>query len=301
LTWSQENVDRQKHQAEVRSFLQKQFPGEEWEFSIPGGSGNETYFARSAGRACFIKLGAQVERYQALAGMGLTPEVLASGRLEDSTSILVQAFIIARKPTRKDYRIHLEQFAAAIAKYHASPELKQALPQPSSGLYRRSGLEALKRVRERWEGWKGLVPHETGYVGESLDRLEQKVSDFEGSGLVASHNDICNANWLTSPDGKLYLVDLESMELDDPAVDIGATLWWYYPPALRERFLLIAGHSNEGGFEERMRVRMTLHCLSIILPRPASFDEFDPREFGQDLTDFRACLEGKENPQGYEK
>ena len=45
--------------------------------------------------------------------------------------------------------------------------------------------------------------------------------------------------------GELYLIDLESMSLDDPALDIGATLWWYYPPELRQRFLEIAGQASD--------------------------------------------------------
>ena len=99
--------------------------------------------------------------------------------------------------------------------------------------------------------------------------------DFQGTGLVASHNDICNANWLLSPDGALYLIDLEAMSLDDPAVDIGATLWWYYPPGLRGKFLVMAGYINDTSFERRMQVRMAMHCLNIILPREQSFDEFE--------------------------
>ena len=88
------------------------------------------------------------------------------------------------------------------------------------------------------------------------------------------------------------------MELDDPAVDIGATLWWYYPPTAPE-ILKIVGHADDRAFENRMRVRMSMHCLSICLPCDQSFDWFDPYAFAARLADFRACLAGEENPQGY--
>ena len=91
------------------------------------------------------------------------------------------------------------------------------------------------------------------------------------------------------------------MSLDDPALDIGATLWWYYPPALRQRFLEIVGYANDEPFQFRMRLRMALHCLSITLPRERSFDEFDSTSYAQSLTDFRAILVGEENPPGYDK
>jgi hypothetical protein len=90
------------------------------------------------------------------------------------------------------------------------------------------------------------------------------------------------------------------MSLDDPAVDIGATLWWYYPPELRQRFLVIVGHANDTEFENRMRVRMAMHCLSITLPREQGFGKIDALLFTESLTDFRAILAGRENPQGYE-
>jgi hypothetical protein len=45
---------------------------------------------------------------------------------------------------------------------------------------------------------------------------------------------------------------------------------------------------------------MAMHCLSITLPREQSFDEFDAASFAGSLTDFRAILDGRENPEGYD-
>jgi hypothetical protein len=87
--------------------------------------------------------------------------------------------------------------------------------------------------------------------------------------------------------------------MDDPALDMGALLWWYYPPELRQRFLDIAGYPYNDEFRFRMQVRMAMHCLSITLPRESSFDSFNPNPYSQTLNDFRAILDGKENPQGY--
>ena len=46
--------DRQQHQQEVQAFLQKHFRGGSWEFSLPIGTGHETYFARSDEASCFV-------------------------------------------------------------------------------------------------------------------------------------------------------------------------------------------------------------------------------------------------------
>ncbi|MDQ3005861.1 MAG: phosphotransferase [Chloroflexota bacterium] len=293
--------NRQQHQHEVRAFLRKHFPGQSWEFSLPKGSGNETYFARANEHTYFIKLGAHTMKYQAMASIGLTPKLLATGSLENGTSIIVQPYIAGRKPSRRDYQNHLERFATTISMAHHSLELKRVLPKASSDLYSAVGLESLGRIQERWERYKTHVPKIAGFIDESLSYLGEQVKDFQGSGLIASHNDICNANWLISQDDQLYLIDLESMSLDDPAVDIGATLWWYYPPGLRQKFLTIAGYANDLAFEKRIQVRMAMHGLSITIPREQSFDEFDPASFDQSLTDLMAILAGGENPQGYER
>ncbi|HJQ14626.1 MAG TPA: phosphotransferase [Anaerolineales bacterium] len=292
--------NRQQHQQDVQVFLQQHFSNQSWELTLPHGSGNETYFARCNEHAYFIKLGVQATKYQVVSSLGLTPQVLAAGFLGDGTSIIVQPYIAGKRPTRNDYRTYLEQFALTINRLHHAAEVQQILPNVSSDLYSLAGLEALVYIQQKWERQRSLVPDVADFVDESLDYLRQQVMDFRGAGLVASHNDICNANWLVSTDGQLYLLDLESMALDDPAVDIGATLWWYYPPRLWKRFLVKAGYRNDTTFERRMQVRMAMHCLNITLPREQSFDKFYPASFAESLTDFRAILAGKENPEGYD-
>ncbi len=290
--------NRHQHQQEVRVFLEQAFGSATWEFEMPQGRGHETYFARCEDRAYFVKLGVDIARSQAMAVLGLTPEVLAVGCLADGTLLLVQPFITGRNPARSDYCSFLEQVADMIQRMHHSPQLQGVLPPVTSQDYRAAGLTVLENTRLRWLRYRRLVPEVAEFVDASLETLERQVINFAGSGLVASHNDICNANWLVTPGGQWYLVDLEAMTLDDPALDIGATLWWYYPPALRPRFLEICGYARNKEFDLRMRVRMALHCLHILLPREQSFDRFIPAGFVQSLVDFRAALAGEENPQG---
>jgi hypothetical protein len=291
--------DKYPHQAEVAAFLQAHLAPGPWTFDYPQGSGQETYFATSSGRAWFVKLGAAVERAQAMAAAGLSPSVRAAGRLTDGTTILVQPRIAGRTPSRRDFQTHLEQVATMVRRMHHDAGVRAVLPPPPSDRLDAAGLRMLAGVRRRWEAHKAQVPAVAGFIDSALDRLAAEMAAFVGTGLVAAHNDICNANWLLTPQGRLYIVDLEAMALDDPAADVGALLWWYYPPALRPRFLLMAGYADDPAFPARMRVRMALHCLSITLPRAGSYDRFDPARYPAALTDFRAILAGEENPQGY--
>ena len=292
-------IDRTLHKEEIQGFLQKHFSHHLWKFSLPVGTGNETYFAKSGDVALFIKVGVHIDRYLVISSAGLTPPVLASGFLDDGSSIIVQPFISGTRPIRNDYRRHLEQFASLIMQLHWNEGIKQLLPKVPSESYRDAGLKSLANIQAKWETYKILVPAEAKFLDKSIEYLRQQVEGFTGSGLVASHNDMCNYNWLLSNNDRLFLIDLDSMSLDDSALDIGATLWWYYPPELRHRFLEVSNCLADEEFPRRMQVRMAMHCLNIELPRQQSYDQFDPSSFGDSLTDFKAALAGKENPQGY--
>ena len=293
--------DRQLHLQEVEAVLQKCFSTNYWTLRLPDGSGNETYFATSSQQAYFVKIGVHITRYQALDSLGLTPPLLATGFLEDGKSIIVQPLITGRKPSRRDFQIHLEQVANIVERVHHSPAIQRALPAASYDQYNVAGSQALTSLHQKWLLYREQVTPVADFVDESLAYLREQVQCFSGAGLVASHNDICNANWLLTSQGGLYLIDLESMAMDDPAVDIGALLWWYFPPMLRHRFMLAAGYADDESFRHRMHIRMAMHCLEITLPRDHSFDRFDPTAFPQSLTDFKAIIANAENPQGYDR
>lgn len=292
-------MNKNQHQPEILAFLQKTFSIRHWTFTFPEGSGHETYFALAEGRNLFIKLGAEPERINIMAEADLTPPVLANTRLGDGTSLVIQPYITGRKPTRKDFQEKLEQVASILRQLHYNLALKQVLPSASNQSYQEVAKQALARLKVHWTQYKPYVPKVADFVDKSLDYLGSQINYLKGEGLVASHNDICNANWLLTPKGRFYLVDLEAMSQEDPACDTGALLWWYYPPEQRRRFLEIAGYPDNAEFRRRMWLRMSMHCLSITLPRSQSFDCFDSDSYPSTLTDFRAILGGQENPQGY--
>lgn len=290
---------RNYHQAAVETFLRDHFSHKHWEFAYPAGHGHETYLAYHEDEAFFVKLGSQTERYRAIASIGITPPILAEGLLENGTSVMVQKYIRGKNPTRKDFRTHLADFALTIKKVHHCVEIRKALPKVVSDHFNSIGILVLDDIQTRWEKYKPLVPDSAVMVDNAISQLRKKVMKFQGCGLVTSHNDINNSNWIISEDGQLFLIDLDSMSIDDPALDVGAILWWYYPPELRQEFLEIVGYAHDEEFSSRMQIRMAMHCLNIILPRENSFDSFDPESFSENLTDFKAIMAGEENPQGY--
>ena len=290
----------QKHQQEVRVLLQNHFSCNDWNFSLPHGSGKESYFVQGNGQRYFVKIGVQAEYYQVMAEIGLTPPVVFHGQLESRITVIVQPFIEGRKPSRKDFRERMNDVAKTIHKLHNDPLIRKVLQAAHSEMYKDAGLLALDHILQKWERYKAQVPSEAGFVDDSLEQVKMQVNQFAGEGLVTSHGDICNANWLFTSNGEIYLIDFDLIKMDDPALDVGALLWWYYPPDLRASFLEVTGYRYDDAFKFRMKYRMAMHFLNIFLPRDNSFDQFKSESFGASLRDFRAVLEGNENPKGYE-
>ena len=292
--------NRQEHQQEVYAFLQKRLSLYEWKFTYPRGWGKESYFAHGFKRTYFVKVGVDVERYLAMAEIGLTPPVILHGQLESGLSVIVQSSIKGRNPSRTDYRERMNDVAKVLRKMQDNPRVMETLSAEIPNQYSDAGFRALDRLRQKWEQYKVQVPSAAGFVDESLERLKNQINQFSGEGLVVSHGDICNANWFFALDGNIYLIDFDLMKMDDPALDLGALLWWYYPPGLRKSFLEEAGYRYDDALKFRMQVRMAMHCLDILLPRENSFDQFKPESFEETLRDFKAVLAGEENPEGYE-
>src|SRR6266508_4881010 len=165
--------DRQKHQQEVHAFLQKHFSIHDCIFSLPRSSGMESYFAQGNGQSYFVKVGVQVERYLAMAEIGLTPPVLVYGQLDNGLSVMVQRFVAGRTPTRPDYRNQLMEVAGLIRKMHSHPRVNEVLQVVSSNFYKVAGLRALNRLCQKWECYKMQVPLVTDFVDNSLDYLSQ--------------------------------------------------------------------------------------------------------------------------------
>jgi len=295
-----ENKPRDQHKPDVASFMQKNVSNQTWNIQLPPyGTGQETYIAQTNRHKYFIKLGAELERYQIMSELGFSPKVIVTGRLENGITVLVQEFISGRVPLRSDFQENLKKIAETIRDTHQSGCLKRSLSGKTSRSFKDVGFEIINQVEGRWEKYRYQVPKIAKYVDEKIIYLKEEVSKFSGGGLIASHNDICNGNWLITDDGRIYLLDYEGMSLDDPALDIGAILWWYYPPQMRKEFVEILGYDQDENFPKRMRIRMAIHNLHIIIPRENSFDRFSAGKFEEILTDFRAVIEGRENPQGY--
>jgi hypothetical protein len=292
-----EEGTRTRHATQLRHFLQSHFRHDVWTLTLPEGSGHETYFASDGEHDLFIKLGAQPDRAVILSEAGLSPPVLAVGVLDDGTSVLVQQRFDGRQPSRSDYRDRLDDVTALMRAMHHNRQLLDILPLLPTESYAQTGLLAMERLRTRWSSYRERVPHVAEWVDSCLDRLTADLQGFGGEGLVASHNDFCRANLLLTPDGKLYVLDLEEMSREDPAHDLGAVLWWYYPPEMWPPFLRAAGYADTRELRERMRVRLAMHSLAISLPRANSFDRSDPEAFSRRLVDFRAVYEGRPNPE----
>jgi hypothetical protein len=105
--------DKLRHHEEVIEFLENHLSRQHWRLALPtSGRGQETYVATAGERSYFVKLGVDIPRYEIMASLGLTPEVIASGCLSDDISIIVQPFLPGRNPSWGDFQRSLNSMAA---------------------------------------------------------------------------------------------------------------------------------------------------------------------------------------------
>lgn len=293
-------IELTTHQAVITRFLGELHPQATWRLRSPSaGTQRESYFASSQHGVYFVKINANIAVYEIAAALGITPPIVASGLVADDATILVQQFIRGTPPVWSTFQNRLSDFAAIINTLHHAPSMRQAASQTQDTLAK-TATRAVQHVIGRWQRYREQVPQLAGEVDMLLSKLASELSGLDEAAPVASHNDLNMSNWIVAESGALHLLDFDMLTLDDPAQDMGMLLWWYYPPALRSRFLELAGHEDSDVFRERMRLRMTLHSLSILLPREDSFDQFDGTRFAQRFGDVRAVYAGKENPRGYD-
>jgi len=127
---------------------------------------------------------------------------------------LVQEHISGRIPSRSDFQKKLAIFAQIIRDTHQSEHVIRILPERDIESYSQAGLDIIECISRRWKKFRSQVPSVVEYVEEKIEYLKAEVTKFSGSGLVASHNDVCNGNWLIADDGTVYLLDYEGMSLD---------------------------------------------------------------------------------------
>jgi len=288
-----------RHKEEVERFLQNTLHMETWEFLSTNGSGNEKYIAASDGKKYFVKLDVQLARYEILGDLGISPKIINSGFLEDGKTIIIQEYVTGHNPSPKDFQTHIYEIATILANVHNSKKLQKVLKKSEIKTYQEAALKAFYEIVDKWEYYKNELSAYTVYIDNSLKQIQSNIYKIEGNNLVSAHNDICMANWLISDNGLVFLVDFESMQMEDPTVDIGALLWWYYPPDMRKTFCDIMKVDYSSALRNRMQIRMAMHCLNIMLPRKDSFDVFDLDWFAMFFDDFKAIMEGKDNPKGY--
>ena len=292
-------TNQYSHKEEVEIFLQNRFHEENWTFLSTNGSGNEKYIAESNGTKYFVKLDVKIDRYEILSELGISPKIVNHGCLNDGTSVIVQEYISGHNPSPKDFQSHIYDVATILSNVHNNRKLQTVLKKDEINTCQEAALKAFYGIVERWEYNKKELVAYNGYIDDSLMQIKSNIRQIEGKNLASVHNDICNANWVISDNGFIFLVDLESMLIEDPSVDIGALLWWYYPYDMREQFCEIIKVDYNNELKNRMQLRMAMHCLNIMLPRLNSFDVLDLEWFAMFFDDFKAIMEGKDNPKGY--
>jgi hypothetical protein len=184
----------------------------------------------------FVKLmwppGAAATR--AASEIGLAPRVRATGQLADGRAVLIQDFLIgtsgAERRGREWILRHADDLADLFASLARRTDLQATLPRRQS---ERPVERAEVRLRDmhfvlqeiQTMGWTD------GRRGENMLGRVRALSDAlpdTPHALGPVHGDPQWANWLITPEGRVYLVDWDHARLDDPVTDPARLAWWLF-------------------------------------------------------------------------
>jgi len=237
---------------ELRRLLKQLLGPGNWRLrSMTLGRGDrDKVIAERDGTRYFVKLmwppGAAATR--AASDVGLAPPVRATGTLADGRAVVVQDFLKgtggAEPRGREWIQMHADELADLFASLARRTDLLASLP-------RRLSERPRERVQARLHDMSLVLDELATSSWSELGRARDVLGQVRAVGeampdiphaLGPVHGDPQWANWLLTPEGRVYLVDWDHARLDDPVTDPARLAWWLYQATSdRRRFIQRCG------------------------------------------------------------
>lgn len=275
----------------IQGILAEIFPGQAWQLRRPTeGFAGTSYIASGAGRELFIKLDADVELVHRVSDLGVAPPFVAGGTYQGRTYV-IQEYLPGTHPDRNWFPQHLPDLAALFSLYHNDAVLKTLLSKGGLPSYRQH-IDSLLAHLDVWLA--GLVQSpQKATLARLLAKLKEQALDLEATGLVPTHADPNNNNFLLVG-ARIYLLDWDNAFLSDPLKDIGPMLWWYVPQEQWPGFLSLCSIKADEQATRKVYwwAARQSGMVALWIAREGYPDFAEPF-----VTDFAAALNQRPNPR----
>jgi aminoglycoside phosphotransferase (APT) family kinase protein len=275
---------------QVIEILTSHFPGRDWALrTSTEGMSSKSYIATGGDLQLFIKINADTTALRHVAELGIAPRVLAEGT-QDGSRYVVQEFLHGTHPDRPWFSRHLPELANLIQVYHLDQGLAALLGKGQTLAYQEHLDGRLNELGVQLASLE--ASSHKAELTPLLAELRDQARTFESAGLVPTHADPNNNNFLLVGD-KIYLLDWDGVSLSDPIRDVGPMLWWYVPAETWPEFFAAFHVEWSKQIEHKVYWWAAWQsCWVALLFATAGY----PESAEPFIIDFRAALHGQPNP-----
>lgn len=231
------------------------FFGQDWEIIPAGGATGEAYYAQHEENQYFLKRNTS-PFLASLSAEGIVPKLVWTKRLETGDVFTAQQWLNGRE--LQPAEMNNENVAKLLKKIHESGPLLNMLKRlGKTPMDPVKILQGLKRDLDK-------DFFELDVVKNSIEFLEENKNNIQYDEKVVCHCDVNHNNWLLDENNQLYLIDWDGAVVADPAIDIGALLYWYIPKEEWINWLDLYGIALDDGLQLRMKWYVIVQTLLSI-------------------------------------
>lgn len=232
--------------------------GKGWEVFPAGGATGDAYIAQFEGQnKLFLKRNSS-PFLAVLSAEGIVPKLIWTKRMENGDVITAQHWLNGRE--LKPIDMGSEAVAKLLSKIHHSKELLYMLQRIGKNQLKPD--ELLKEIKQ-----KIVKQFSTDHIiMTSLEFLETEIKYINHENQVVCHCDVNHNNWLISDNTEeLFLIDWDGAMIADPAIDLGALLYWYIPKDSWKSWLANYGIELTADLEKRMKWYIIYQTLLTVI------------------------------------
>ena len=273
----------------VEYSLQTYLPGKNWTITQPqDGAHKKSYIAQCEEVKVFLKFDVPAELLKRLGEIGVGPQVVASGSIDEETYVL-QNYLAGNYPDGRWLANHLPLLAQVIKRYHTDRQLTLLLKEKFPISYAEHLRLDLEQLEKRFFALNGEILH-TPEIALAFHTLQTQAQNLQSTTLVPVHADPNTKNMLVVSSA-LYLLDWDEIALSDPLRDIGLVLWWYIPPQKWPEFF--AAYDLQPDEKHLTKIYWWCARTSFSVALWLAERGYDCWPF---LQDFLAAIKGEDNP-----
>ncbi|GAB2025914.1 phosphotransferase [Lactovum odontotermitis] len=197
-----------------------QEPSLNWQMRVIDSSSGNSYMGEFRNQRVFIKVNAN-PLLPSLSTEGLAPKIQWIRKTQNGDTLTAQSWI--EGTTLQPADMMDEQVFELLSKLHSSRTLRDSL-----STFDRTVSRPAEILSELINKPNSVIANNT-FLCSVTNTMLETVPYLNNLSIVVVHGDISPSNWLRSKNGRIYLIDWETVSLGDAYLDNAFLLSHYIP------------------------------------------------------------------------